>query len=255
MRSTSPAVTTLLCALLASACGDEAPPGAPDAATVTIDAAVDAGPSPTFAPGESPYGRTMSEWAAAWWTWTFHLPRTDHPIAGGPCAAGQTGDVFFVAGNFGGTETRTCTVPAGKALFFPILNSLCWPGPEKKGCDTYLTTADLTACAARIFDEGPARTMAVTLDGAPLTDLEAYRASTGRFSWPPPPFPASEWVAPLLGRIEANACGIPEGDRFGVSDGFWLMLRPLPPGAHVLRIAGRIAGAIDLDVTYQLTQQ
>ncbi|MEZ4399226.1 MAG: hypothetical protein R3B06_04360 [Kofleriaceae bacterium] len=175
-----PGLPIAACALLAAACGDEP-------TSTTIDAAVDAAPdatpvSPTFGPDESPYGRSMSQWAAAWWTWAIELPRTDHPIAGGPCTAGQSGDVFFLAGNFGGTEARTCTVPAGKALQFPILNSLCWPEYETQGCGTPTTTAELTMCAAGIFDEGPAHTMTITLDGVDIADPESYRASTGRFS-------------------------------------------------------------------------
>lgn len=38
--------------------------------------------------------------------------------------AGQTGHVWFLGGNFtGGSENRTATIPAGVALFFPILNT------------------------------------------------------------------------------------------------------------------------------------
>jgi hypothetical protein len=249
MRPTRPALIVCAYALLATACGGD------DAGSAPADAAIDATPSPTFAPDESPYGRSLGQWAAAWWTWALELPRTDHPIAGGPCTAGQEGDVFFLAGNFGGAETRTCTVPAGKALMFPLLNSICWPNPESEGCDTASTDAELGLCASRIFDSGPAHTMAVTLDGAVIVDPESYRASTGHFSWPPPTFPESEWLAPALGPIGPNACGIPEGDRFGVGDGYWMILRPLAPGAHVLRITASIANTIDIDVTYQLTQE
>lgn len=245
MRWTRPVLTTIACALFATACGDDGDTAAPDAAP----------PSPTFAPDESPYGKSLSQWAAGWWTWALELPRTGHPLMGGPCAAGQAGDVFYIAGNFGGTEARTCTVPAGKALFFPILNSLCWPAPETEGCETLGTTAELTRCAGDIFDIGPAHTMTVTIDGETIADPESYRASTGRFSWPPPPFAESEWIAPSLGPIPANTCGVPEGDRYGVGDGYWMMLRPLAPGPHVLRIVGSIAGTFSLDVTYQLTQE
>ena len=95
----------------------------------------------------------------------------------------------------------------------------------------------------------------LTTDAEMTNDPESYRASTGHFSWPPPTFPESEWLAPDLGAIGPNACGIPEGPRFGVGDGYWVMLRPLAPGAHVLRITASIANTIEIDVTYQLTQE
>ena len=244
MRRISLSLPMLAVALSLMACGDDGGPAAPDAPTA----------SPTFAPGEAPFGTPMSQWAAAWWTWALGLPGTDHPIAGGPCAAGQAGEVFFLAGNFGGVETRTCTVPAGKALMFPILNSLCYPRPEQQGCATPTTTAELVECAAAPFDGGAPITLEVTLDGVAIDAPATYRVGTGQFSWPAPPFAEDEWLAPLLGPIGVNQCGLPEGDRFGVGDGYWMMLRPLAPGAHALRIVGA-TGGFSLDVTYQLTQQ
>lgn len=252
MRSPPLFLPMLACVLSTLACGDEGASSAPDASAT--DAAIDApGVAPTFAPGDAPYGTPMNEWAAAWWTWALQLPTTDHPIVGGPCAAGQAGEVFFLAGNFGGVETRACAVPAGKALMFPILNSLCYPQPETQGCATPISTADLVECAAGPFDSGAPIALEVTLDGVAIDAPTSYRHSTGRFSWPAPPFAEAEWLAPSLGPIPANACGLPEGDRFGVGDGYWMILRPLAPGPHTLRITGSL-GSFALDVTYQLTQ-
>jgi hypothetical protein len=40
---------------------------------------------------------------------------------GEQCAGGQSGKVWYLAGTVGsGSVTRTCTVPTGRALFFPI---------------------------------------------------------------------------------------------------------------------------------------
>ena len=43
---------------------------------------------------------------------------------------GQSGPVWFLAGTFGSTVTRTVTIPAGKTLFFPILNTIWINIPE-----------------------------------------------------------------------------------------------------------------------------
>ena len=35
----------------------------------------------------------------------------------------RAGPVWFLAGNLGGSSTRTVTIPAGTALFFPVVNT------------------------------------------------------------------------------------------------------------------------------------
>ena len=81
----------------------------------------------------SAFGHSYGEWSARWWQWSYSLPTTHHPLfdtAG--CEAGQTGKVWFLGGTFTliqqgnevvGVAERTCDVPAGKALFFPLLNA------------------------------------------------------------------------------------------------------------------------------------
>lgn len=39
------------------------------------------------------------------------------------CSAGQKGPVWFLAGTTRGPATRSCTVPAGKYIMFPIFNT------------------------------------------------------------------------------------------------------------------------------------
>ena len=77
---------------------------------------------------ENAYGNTYGEWSAEWWQWVLSIPQANSPVAdttGADCAQQQSGPVFFLAGTGGGDPvTRNCTVPAGKALYFPILNSL-----------------------------------------------------------------------------------------------------------------------------------
>ena len=59
------------------------------------------------------------------------LPQENHPLfdeTGEDCDVGQSGKVWFLGGviNETGSASRECTVPTGKAIFFPILN-VEWP--------------------------------------------------------------------------------------------------------------------------------
>ena len=65
-------------------------------------------------------GLTYGQWSAKWWQRAFSLPDkfTD-------CTENQpTGPVWFLDGTAGGSPvTRSCTVPAGKNIMFPIFNT------------------------------------------------------------------------------------------------------------------------------------
>src|SRR6266511_4357873 len=72
-------------------------------------------PNPGILPVDSnPYGKSYGDWGAAWWAWVLSIPGDQNPnfdATGEFCHVGQDGPVWFVAGNFGGVNTRTCTVP------------------------------------------------------------------------------------------------------------------------------------------------
>ena len=87
-----------------------------------------AGQQSVLPPPSSIYGHSYQEWAAAWWQWALTQPLATNPVVDGDgrnCAAGQSGRVWFLAGTFdsGPKVERSCEVPAGTALFFPVVNN------------------------------------------------------------------------------------------------------------------------------------
>jgi hypothetical protein len=78
-----------------------------------------------FSPDSKPFNKTYSEWSAEWWQFVLSIPAADNPLldnTGDLCAVGQHGPVWFLAGAFGGTVERACTMPEGKAIFIPVIN-------------------------------------------------------------------------------------------------------------------------------------
>jgi hypothetical protein len=151
--------------------------------------------------------------------------------------------VWFLAGTFVGPVTRTCTVPEGKALFFPILNAAF--GASVGDCEPTVpgVPCNLTALRAAAEASMDSVTLEVSIDGAPLRKLSDYRVKSPVFSVTVP---------------EENLVGIPRGMYTPmVSDGYWLMLAPLSTGAHTIHLRGVVTGgAFDgfvSDVTYNLT--
>jgi hypothetical protein len=89
----------------------------------------------------------LSLFAAQWVQWALSLPNDVNPVVdttGNLCMVGQEGSVWFLAGAlFGGTISRTCTVPEGTKLFFPVINGFAFNTPAP-GCGQNgdLTTVD-----------------------------------------------------------------------------------------------------------------
>ena len=195
-------------------------------------------------PHAKAYGMTYGEWSAKWWQWAYSLPVDQNPFfdENGNCdhgANGQFGPVWFLTGviNVSGTAVRNCTVPAGKALFFPILNSEC-ATLEGNGS----TEEVLRVCAKGLVE--PISKLEAEIDGVPIQKLWHYRAPSPLFTYGP--LPANN-VLVMFGYVAP--CG---ATSLSVADGFYLMLEPLSVGQHTIHFAGTV-GTFTLDITYNLT--
>jgi hypothetical protein len=193
------------------------------------------------------YGNAYGEWSARWWQWVLSIPAATTPgldATGANCAAGQSGPVWFLAGSFfGGTFHRACTVPAGKALFLPIVNAAFGAGVfdcEPTVPDVPCNLATLRMAAAASMD---VVTLEASLDGKRLRDLPDQRVQSPVF---------------MLTYPADSVLGVPAGTYAPqVADGYWLMLAPLPAGAHTIHFKGIITGGpfagFETEVTYHLT--
>ncbi len=178
---------------------------------------------------------------AEWWQWILQQPVTGNPNldqTGADAAKGQVaGGVFFLAGSFGGSVTRTFSVPAGRALFLPLLNNLgvaypAMPNPQPKPNMNQVPQLR-TLYAAPMIDA--ATGLHVSLDGASLLDSAARVKS-----------PVFHFTSPA----EDSFFG--PGTFAAVSDGYWLYLAPLKTGAHVLHFGGT-SGDFVVDITDVIT--
>jgi hypothetical protein len=203
---------------------------------------------PNATPGDQTYGA----WSARWWQYVLAQPVPTNPLldaTGQHCATNQSGPVFFLVGTFGsGSATRNqCVVPAGKLLFFPLLNFADVHAPGD-GLDTpELVWKDLQGLIS------PTTSLFASVDGAPVSNLDPrttpYHACAGPASLAPCGAPAFTVTLPA-----DNVFGAPAGQYFpSVDDGFYLMLAPLSAGKHTLRFGGTAASGASQDITYSLT--
>jgi hypothetical protein len=191
-------------------------------------------------PEVHPYGHTYGEWAAAWWDWALSQPAGANPVldpTGANCAKGQQGKVWFLAGSFSpGEVNRACTVAQGTALLLPVTNyvycAFATDPPEQR-------TEEFVRSQVSFVPEA-ATSLSASIDGVAVADIQ------GRY------FEESSLFSVVL--PADNIFGLPEGFLLDpcADAGYYLIVRPLPPGEHTIEFAGSL-GDFSLDVTYQIT--
>jgi hypothetical protein len=189
---------------------------------------------------------TYGDWSAAWWQYVLSIPAGTNPVldtTGSNCGIEQSpSPVFFLTGAATTDPViRTCTLPAEKVLFFPIINTECSTveAPPFFGSNAQ----ELRNCAARLINGVDVGSLTVLIDGKQVHNLRRFRVQS----------PLFDFLMP-----QDNFLGLP-GVTSGsaVSDGYWLMLEPLSPGEHEIHFEGAFvsgAGAgFSQNVTYNLT--
>lgn len=204
--------------------GDAEGAGAGDASERASTASASASSSPASSAPSSPSSSSSEQGRLApdvlqsrWWSWAASEPESTNPVAdedGGDCARNQPKDVWFLAGTFGTRAARSCPVPAGVPLAFPLVNRIGGPAD----CALFMDGVEGTA----------------VLDGK-KAEADVYRGQAVTV----------ESVAgnPVTGTDETFE---------GTGCGLWVQLPGLDSGLHTLKIRGR-AGDFATGVDYTLT--
>jgi hypothetical protein len=154
---------------------------------------------------------------STWWTWAASATELRNPVSdatGEDCRNNQPEEVWLLAGSFGETVTRRCTVPAGVPLAGPAVNLVA----SEEDCAEFMRDA-----------EGE-----VTVDDTPV------------------PLQKADPVAITYSAVNGNPVTADGGEFTGFACGLWFSVPALDPGDHVIRIEGSSAG-FALSVTYDLT--
>jgi len=194
--------------------------------------------SPFFEPGFQLEGRSAAALSAEWWKWAMSDPTDTNPVGdttGVHCGNGQQGNVWFLAGGFGSSKIkRNCVIPAGKYIFFPMINAAYWP----KENSSY--TCEQAKSAATVTNEN-ALNLFVELDGVAMADPKRYRARTDEC------FNVFERVPSTFHSYNAYP---------SASDGYWVLLQPLQKGMHIIKFGGQYGnGDMVQDIEYEIFVQ
>jgi len=182
-----------------------------------------------FEVGSSPYNIPYKDWAAKWWQWYVSVPKTQSPnnldypnhIQNQTCSVLQdpSSPVYFLFSPYVEEKKadRICDVPKGKAVMIPIVSGEMDTGDpalmenSTKGLTDTATSGNNNAL------------IAVTLDGTKLdfNQDQKYRVLSNPFT---------------INLPEHNIWEEKEkpGKYTGVTEGYFLLLKPLAVGNHTL---------------------
>lgn len=174
-----------------------------------------------FSPDSHPYNLTYGDWSAKWWQWAESIPLDKSPFddpTGHRCGTSQNdSNVWFLAGTLGGDAVRTCEIPAGKAVMFTVINVQCNFFVDKVSKNE----ADLRKCAKD--DQDTVNVLNATVDGKVVENIDQFRTQSPLFNLTFPP---------------NNVAGVAPGTTQAISDGWFIILKPLPSGQHQIRSYG-----------------
>jgi hypothetical protein len=186
-----------------------------------------------FPLSSNPFGSSYKRYSIAFWKWLASIPADKNPVTdqtGERCGVGQVGHLLFnlVFSDIGGAE-RACTLRAGQHLLIPV-NVAFFSKAEFPDADD----AELERLAKE--DESSNPDLFLSVDGIEfselrptagesLGDLEGFRVPSGPFD--------------VI--ISADhPFGVEPGPTRAVSDGYWVILEPLEPGAHTIEFGGTL---------------
>jgi hypothetical protein len=188
-----------------------------------------------YALHELPFGRSWEEWAASWCRWMLSIPKRRNPsldTTGKYCSVNQNNkDVWFLTGTFGNIEPvkRRCAIPAGKAIFFPVLvkeDSLAEDSDLKTDSDLINRCNQATNKLINIE---------AFIDDLKMEHLEEYRVRSEVF----------DLIFP-----NDNVYNVRPGLTRSVCDGYWLFIKPLRVGRHSILFRGETS----LEDPYTISQ-
>jgi hypothetical protein len=173
-----------------------------------------------------------------WWQWFVAIPAKKNP---GTDETGENAgmnqfdpNVWFLAGTFGGkTVERECLIPKERAILFPVINyeMNTLEKPELK------TESQLLKHVRDDQDD------IVNLDAM----VDGQKIPTYRIRSDPVFFSIT---APV-----DNTVQIPNGGTtHATADGYWVFLKPVPPGEHGIYFSGSCSNGIrNVKANYHIT--
>jgi len=246
-------IFSLLVITLLLGCGTNTPQGSQTATEELRRRADEPNPNPMlYTKDARPFGRSIERWSELLWSYIYSTPLDRNPFfdtTGVNCGVNQDGPVWFlpaVPGSSLGTNiSRSCTIPRDRAIMLQMssaLNDYPCPDPNFHPAPGQSLYDFLITAISPLFDGETG--FVVTLDGVNIQDPLSYRFTSDdvfRFE-------------PDLSMVAFDSC-LTQRHMLGVTDGFYLLFKPMSPGQHTIVLNGHDMQGVQVTLTEHLTIQ
>jgi hypothetical protein len=184
-----------------------------------------------------PFGLTYAEWSVKWWQWLLSIPKPNNPAfdSSGLYARVSQSDpnVFFLCQTIEGVgliPSRTTSVPAGQAIFMPVINWISTMNIDGKNEPQLLSVAKEKMDVISDLE--------IVVNDAKIKEpVNHYRAHSSLF---------------LAELPDNNILCLPPGKRQFVSDGYWICFQPRMKNIKISSFGSCSAGITKIGINYNL---
>jgi hypothetical protein len=179
-----------------------------------------------FPINSSPFGLSYENYVMNYWKLMLSIPIDKSPMedkTGERCTFGQATphQVFYLAGNAGGSSTLTCKIKTGLSVFIPVITEEASQAEAPKA-----TIRDLHNIAKSDQDHVTSLFLKVNDKQFSDQDLRKFRTHTKDFQVT---FPNNALFGAAPGKSAV------------VADGYYVITKPLSPGNYTIAIKSSLA--------------
>lgn len=208
-----------------------------------------------YAKTDAPFGTPLGDWISKWWTWWVDASIEEATPKPDGCLINKSGSMIMLMDTtVAGKPHQICTISSTEGIMIPLWTGWCDSGAPGHEQDSY---ENLLKCAREEINLG-AVTSVVKIDGTPIAKLDVVSSMVGG---------SLDYKINSMDNVTelySNSFNItiPEDTHFpdqaigtfrSGAHGWFVFLKPLPPGDHTIYYNVGVTGTGPNDHSAEIT--
>jgi hypothetical protein len=193
-----------------------------------------------FSKDERPFGVSYDDWIAKYWNWNLSLNTDEFTPKPDGCVINKSDSmVMLIDPTVEGSPHLVCTISSTQGIMIPMWGAWCDTSGNDDPNHKFYSDEQLTKCAREVYNLGNIRSD-VKVDGVPVAKLDVKMSRiSGKLDYKinSPLTNITEYYSKGFNIVipaDTHAAGNLAGTWRAGSQGWWVFLKPLPPGDHTI---------------------
>jgi hypothetical protein len=192
-----------------------------------------------FSKDEKPFGVSYDDWVIKYWNWDFSLSTDQFTPKPDGCLINKSDPMVMLMNSVvEGSPHQVCKISSKQGIMIPLW--IAWCDTSYKGHE-HDSDEQLTKCAREVYNLGNIRSD-VKVDGVPVAKLDVRMSlipGSGKLDYKinSPLDNVTEFYSKgfnLTIPPDTHQANTTPGTWRAGSQGWWVFLKPLPPGEHTI---------------------